>query len=123
MTISRCLALLLFSMLAVAARAEEYVDMYPGTLVISQGQAVLIRCDLVKNAYILVDADMQTAPYIEQVRQLGASLESPVSAIVVGSYKNVEGKNHLVVQSIEEVRKGRSCHLMPPKEPFNITFP
>jgi len=65
---------------------------------------------------------MQAVPYIEQIRQLGASLASPVSAIVVGSYKNIEGKNHLVVRSIEEIRKGRSCHLVPPREPFNLKF-
>lgn len=116
------LAAFFFSMLASAALAEEYLDIYPGTLVISQGQPVLIRCDLVKNAYILVGPDMQTSSYVEQIRQLGASLESPVSVIVVGAYKNVDGKNHLVVQSLEEIRKGRSCHLVPPREPFNIEF-
>ncbi|WAW10559.1 hypothetical protein NB640_02555 [Oxalobacter vibrioformis] len=122
MKICRYLAVVFLSMMAAGALAEDMVDMYPGTLVISQGLPVLIRCDLVKNAYILADADMQAAPYIEQIRQLGASLESPVCAIVVGSYKNIEGKNHLVVQSIEEIQKGRSCHLMPPREPLNIRF-
>lgn len=119
----RYLAAFFFSMLAGAAWAEEYVDMYPGTLALSQGQPVLIRCDLVKNAYILVDADMKTSSYVEQIRQLGASLESPVSVIVLGAYRSIDGRNHIVVKSIEEIRKGRSCHLVPPKEPFNIKFP
>ena len=104
------------------AWAGNFVDVFFGTLVISQGQPVLVRCDLVKNAYILVDADMQMAPWVREIRQLDASLSSPVSAVVIGAYKNVDGKNHLVVQTIGEIRKGSSCHLLPPKEPLNIEF-
>ncbi len=51
MKICRYLALVFLSMMATGTLAEDMVDMYPGTLVISQGQPVLIRCDLVKRLY------------------------------------------------------------------------
>lgn len=118
----RYLAVLVFWFLAKNGWAGEGMDIFPGTLVIWHDQPVLIRCDLVKNAYILVDGDMQTSSYVEQIRKLSASLESPVSAVISGSYRNVGGKNYLVVQSIKTIRKGSSCHLIPPEEPLNIEF-
>ena len=119
----RYFAAVFFSLCAVTAQADDYVDLFPGTLVIWQDQPVLIRCDLLKNAYVLVDHNMQTAPYLEQIRELQASIESPVSARVYGSYRQIDGKNHLVVKSMENIRKGDSCHLVPPRFPLNITFP
>ncbi|MDL2284305.1 hypothetical protein LJC19_04090 [Oxalobacter sp. OttesenSCG-928-P03] len=121
--IFHCFLAVLFSVFALSAQAGEYVDMFPGTLVIWEDKPVLIRCDLVKNAYVLVDSDLQTAPYLEQVKELQASIESPVSARVYGSYREINGMNHLVVRSMENIRKGDSCHLVPPKLPLNITFP
>ncbi len=120
MRLRRYVVMGFFLFCAAGVRAGDFADIFPGTLLVWQDQPVLIRCDLGQSAYILVDANMRTAPWLEQINKLDASLASPVSAVVVGSYRKVDGKNHLVVKSIEKIRKGHSCHLVPPHEPFNF---
>ncbi len=101
------------------ARAQA-VDMFPGTLAVYQGRPVLIRCDLVKNAYVLMDVAGKSDAYLKLIGELGAGLQKPVEARVFASYRSVDGLNVLVVDRIENITPNSSCHLFPPAEPLNI---
>ena len=124
MAVCRCVFLFvsLFFLATDPARASV-VDVFSGTLAVYQGRPVLIRCDLVKNAYVLVDASGSSATYLKQLEALGAGLQKPVEARVFGSYRTVDGFNVLVVDRIENIMPGSSCHFGPPTEPLNIKAP
>lgn len=85
-------------------------DIFPGTLEIRDGKPLLIRCDLVKNTYLLVDKDGNVDVWLKQIEKLGITPENPYQATVLGDARMEGNTVILTVDSIEDIKPG-SCHL------------
>lgn len=95
--------------LAASVPAAWSRDLFIGTLEIHDGKPMLVRCDLVKNTYLLVDASGSSEVYLKQLTELGASPEKPFQANVFGDARMDDSTIFLTVDSIEDITAG-SCH-------------
>ena len=98
-----------FALLLVLAMPASGKDLFTGTLEVREGKPMLVRCDLVKNTYLLVDAAGNSEVYLKQLTALGVSKETPFQATVIGDARMEGDAVILTVDSIEDI-KGGSCH-------------
>jgi hypothetical protein len=82
-------------------------DIYIGTLIVQDGQAVLKRCDIAENRYILGDAPDSKTNAIAKFLKSGATAYGEV----IGSYNDDDGVGRLAVYAIDNLTPGKSCHL------------
>lgn len=71
---------------------------------------MLIRCDLVKNTYFLVDKDGNFDIWLKQLKELGITPEKPYQATAFGDARMEGNTVILTVDSLEDIKQG-SCHL------------
>ncbi|HWW27840.1 MAG TPA: hypothetical protein VNZ85_18300 [Caulobacter sp.] len=96
---------------AVPALAQ---DLFIGTVEVRQDQVVLTRCDLAQNRYVLRDRQGGADKPVAKLRERLKTLKAPVYAEVIGEYVEVQGEegNGLDVIGLENVKAGKSCHLI-----------
>lgn len=105
----RVIRQILISVVTIAALHSGAVarDLYIGTLSVEAGKAVLKRCDIAENRYVLRDApDSETNAVAKLLKS-----DLPVYGQVIGSYDEDDGIGRLAVHAIENVTPGKSCHL------------
>ncbi len=88
------------------------LDVYIGTIETRNGKAHLIRCDLVKNEYILTDVDKSANGPVKRLMDKFGKQKPPIYAEVIGDYQEKDGKNILVAKAIQNIKQGKSCHLL-----------
>lgn len=102
---------ILFLLIAILfSPAVQAGDLFTGTLEIRDAKPILVRCDLVKNTYYLVDKDGNAEVYLKKLNALGVTPESPFQAQVFGEARMNGEAVILAVDSIENIEPG-SCHL------------
>lgn len=108
--------LILSLFLPVAAFAnstdpQESMDIFMGTLTIQDNKAILTRCDIAQNEYVLKDADWSKEKEVSGFLSKATTLKQPIYAEVIAAYKNEKDINILLVDSIENLTEAKSCHL------------
>lgn len=103
------LAALVATVWAAPALAQ---DLYIGTVAVEKDQVVLTRCDLVQNRYILRDGKEASEKPVAKLRERLKTLKAPVYVEVFGQYAEQGEDNALDVISLENIKAGKSCHLM-----------
>lgn len=104
----------LFLPLAVFANStdpKESMDIFIGTLTIKDKKAILTRCDIAANEYVLKDADWSQNKAVSRFLSKETKLKQPIYAEVIAAYKNENDTNVLLVDSIENLTEAKSCHL------------
>ena len=86
------------------------LDLFSGTFEIRDGKPLLVRCDLVRNTYILVDQNHSSAKYLKMLTKMGVAPGAVFQARVIADVEVKGDVNTLIVDSIDAVKKG-SCHL------------
>lgn len=104
------LFLLLIGILFQFSSTVHAGDLFIGTLEIRDDRPILVRCDLVKNTYFLVDKDGNAEVYLKQFRELGITPESPFQAQVFGDVHMDGEAVILTVNSIKNIVPD-SCHM------------
>ncbi len=100
------------AMTMLSATATHAQDIYIGTLSVEGSQLVLKRCDLVQNTYTLHDEKGDTNGAVSQFKKHAAHTRGIWYAEVAGVYEKREGKDALLVMSLDNVQAGKSCHLL-----------
>ncbi|MCH7313705.1 hypothetical protein [Acinetobacter sp. ANC 3882] len=108
--------LILSLFLPVAAFAnstdpQESMDIFIGTLSIKDKKAILTRCDIAANEYVLKDADWSQEKAVSRFLSKATKLKQPIYAEVIAAYKSEEDTNVLLVDSIDNLTEAKSCHL------------
>lgn len=84
-------------------------DVFMGTIAAKDGALVLTRCDVAQTRYALRDADGAAA--VSDLRAQTPAKAGFWYGEVVGDVVEADGAYTLVVQRIEGLRDGHSCHL------------
>jgi len=100
---------LVFALSAAPALAQ---DLYIGTVEVLKDQVVLTRCDLAQNRYILRDGKDASEKPVAKLRERLKTLKAPVYVEVFGQYAEQGEDNALDVIGLENIKAGKSCHLM-----------
>lgn len=87
-------------------------DLFIGTVEVQKDQVVLTRCDLAQNRYILRDGKDGREKPVADLRERLKTLKAPVYAEVFGQYVEIGEDNGLEVIGLENVKAGKSCHLI-----------
>ncbi|WP_288401281.1 hypothetical protein [uncultured Acinetobacter sp.] len=87
------------------------MDIFIGTLSIKDKNAILTRCDMAQNEYVLKDADWSNEKAVSDFLSKATTLKQPIYAEVIAAYKNEKDINILLVDSIENLTEAKSCHL------------
>lgn len=105
---------LVLAAIAVALSAAPALaqDLYIGTVEVLKDQVVLTRCDLVQNRYILRDGKDASEKPVAKLRDQLKTLKAPVYVEAFGQYAEQGEDNVLDVVSLENIKAGKSCHLM-----------
>ncbi|EPH32870.1 hypothetical protein L293_1047 [Acinetobacter gyllenbergii CIP 110306 = MTCC 11365] len=82
-----------------------------GTLTIKDNKAILTRCDIAQNEYVLKDADWSNEKAVSSFLSKATILKQPIYAEVIAAYKNEKDINILLVDSIDNLTEAKSCHL------------
>ena len=85
-------------------------ELFTGTLEINGDQPYLVRCDLVKNTYRVVDRNGDSTVWLAELKRLGVGR---VEAMMTGAIGEAEMRGEEVILKVEdlgEVKPG-SCHL------------
>lgn len=90
---------------------KENMDIFMGTLTIQDNKAILTRCDIAQNEYVLKDADWSKEKAVSSFLSKTTILKQPVYAEVIAAYKNEKDINILLVDSIDNLTEAKSCHL------------
>lgn len=90
---------------------KESMDIFIGTLSIKDKKAILTRCDIAANEYVLKDADWTNEKVISNFLSKAKKLKQPIYAEVIAAYKSENDTNILLVDSIENLTEAKSCHL------------
>lgn len=85
-------------------------DLFSGTLQINDGQPYLVRCDLAKNTYRLVDRNGDSAVWLAKLKRLGVERNGTMMTGVIGEADRRGEEDILKVEDLGEVKPG-SCHL------------
>ncbi len=107
--LSAAFALLTSALAAVASPAKAN-DIFIGTLSIENDAVVLKRCDAAQNTYLLRDADGADA--VAALRKQSPAAKGYWYGEVIGEYTEIDGKDALIVISIDSIEADRSCHLL-----------
>jgi len=95
------------------AAEDEYVDVFIGTLEIREGRPYLVRCDLVKNTYLLLNKKGTRDISLKKLAEIGVGERKRMQAHVWGDPEIVGNDLNnvtLKVHAIENIRPG-TCHL------------
>ena len=87
------------------------MDIFIGTLTVQDKKAILTRCDLTQNEYVLKDADWSKQKAVSSFLSKATTLKQPIYAEVIAAYKSEKDTNILLVYSIENLTEAKSCHL------------
>ncbi|USA47614.1 hypothetical protein NDN11_05730 [Acinetobacter sp. C26M] len=90
---------------------KESMDMFIGTLTIHDNKAILKRCDIAQNEYVLKDADWSKEKVVSSFLSKATKLKQPIYAEVIAAYKSEKDINILLIDSIENLTEAKSCHL------------
>ena len=101
---------LLAAALATIVSPAVANDVFIGTLSVEGDAVVLKRCDAAQNTYLLRDADDANA--VAALRKQPPASEGYWYGEVIGEYLDIEGRDGLVVSTIESVTADQSCHLL-----------
>lgn len=96
---------------ANSTEPKESMDIFIGTLTVQDKKAILTRCDLTQNEYVLKDADWSDQKAVSGFLSTAAKLKQPIYAEVIAAYKSEQDTNVLLVDSIENLTEAKSCHL------------
>ncbi|ESK57341.1 hypothetical protein [Acinetobacter tjernbergiae] len=96
---------------ANSTEPKEAMDIFIGTLTIQDKKAILTRCDLTQNKYVLKDADWSNKKAVSGFLSTAAKLKQPIYAEVIAAYTSEKDTNVLLVDSIENLTEAKSCHL------------
>jgi hypothetical protein len=100
-----------FTTFANSPDPKESMDIFMGTLTIQDNKAILTRCDIAQNEYVLKDADWSKEKAVSSFLSKATKLKQPIYAEVIAAYKNEKDINILLVDSIENLTESKSCHL------------
>lgn len=100
-----------FTTFANSPDPKESMDIFIGTLTIQNNKAMLTRCDIAQNEYVLKDADWSKHKAVSSFLSKGKKLKQPIYAEVIAAYKSEKDINILLVDSIENLTEAKSCHL------------
>ncbi|WP_109440924.1 hypothetical protein [Acinetobacter haemolyticus] len=100
-----------FTTFANSPDPEESMDIFIGTLTIQDNKAILTRCDIAQNEYVLKDADWSQEKAVAGFLANATKLKQPIYAEVIAAYKSEKDINILLVDSIENQTEAKSCHL------------
>lgn len=90
---------------------KENMDIFIGTLTIKDKKAILTRCDIAANEYVLKDADWSKEKAVSRFLSKATELKQPIYAEVIAAYKSEKDTNVLLVDSIDNLTEAKSCHL------------
>ncbi|WAU75725.1 hypothetical protein [Acinetobacter sp. TR3] len=96
---------------ANSTEPKETMDIFIGTLTVQDKKAILTRCDLTQNEYVLKDADWSKQKAVSSFLSKATTLKQPIYAEVIAAYKSEKDTNILLVDSIENLTEAKSCHL------------
>lgn len=99
-----------FSLSALSGLSQAQ-DIYIGTIEFKKNSVELRRCDVGGNHYVLLDPKEQKEGAVKQLKNKHSSEPAPLYGEVIGTYQGKGGKNQIVVQSVENLTPGKSCHL------------
>lgn len=100
-----------FTTFANSPDPKESMDIFMGTLTIQNNKAILTRCDIAQNEYVLKDADWSKKKAVSGFLSNATKLKQPIYAEVIAAYKSEKDINILLVDSIENLTEAKSCHL------------
>ncbi|MEN4983673.1 hypothetical protein [Acinetobacter modestus] len=100
-----------FTAFANSPDPKESMDIFIGTLTIQDNKAILKRCDIAQNEYVLKDADWSKEKAVSDLLSKATKLKQPIYAEVIAAYKSEKDINILLVDSIENLTEAKSCHL------------
>lgn len=100
------------ALIALAAVPAYAQDLYIGTVEVQKDQVILVRCDLVQNRYVLRDGKDARDKPVAALRERLKTLKAPVYVEVFGQYAEQGEDNALDVIGLENIKAGKSCHLM-----------
>ncbi|WP_336943769.1 hypothetical protein [Acinetobacter modestus] len=100
-----------FTTYANPTNPKENMDIFMGTLTIKDNKAILTRCDIAQNEYVLKDADWSKQKAVSGFLSKATKLKQPIYAEVIAAYKSEKDINILLVDSIENLTEAKSCHL------------
>lgn len=100
-----------FTTFANSTNPKESMDIFIGTLTIQDNKAILTRCDMAQNEYVLKDADWSNEKAVSGFLSKATTLKQPIYAEVIAAYKNEKDINILLVDSIDNLTEAKSCHL------------
>lgn len=104
--------MLVFLCLLLFPSAAQARDLFTGTLEIRDGKPLLIRCDAVKNTYVLEDAEGNTTVWLKRLEKLGITRETPYQATAIGDVRDFNAElAFLTTERLENIQPG-SCHLL-----------
>lgn len=100
-----------FTTFANSPDPKESMDIFMGTLTIQNNKAILTRCDIAQNEYVLKDSDWSKEKAVSGFLSNATKLKQPIYAEVIAAYKSEKDINILLVDSIENLTEAKSCHL------------
>ncbi|MCH7380301.1 MULTISPECIES: hypothetical protein [Acinetobacter] len=100
-----------FTTFANSPDPKESMDIFIGTLTIQDNKAILTRCDIAQNEYVLKDADWSKQKAVSGFLSKATKLKQPIYVEVIAAYKSEKDINILLVDSIENLTEAKSCHL------------
>ena len=100
-----------FTTFANSPDPKESMDIFIGTLTIQDNKAILKRCDIAQNEYVLKDADWSKQKAVSGFLSKATTLKQPIYAEVIAAYKSEKDTNVLLVDSIDNLTEAKSCHL------------
>ncbi|OJU69232.1 MAG: hypothetical protein BGN93_07455 [Acinetobacter sp. 39-4] len=100
-----------FTTYANPTNPKENMDIFMGTLTIQDNKAILTRCDIAQNEYVLKDADWSKEKAVSGFLSKATKLKQPIYAEVIAAYKSEKDINILLVDSIDNLTEAKSCHL------------
>ena len=107
-----CGAVVMAVALLLRADPLHAQDIYTGTLHVDADGLLLRRCDLAGNHYRLRDAESATHSPVAAYLADPQHRNGIWIADVVGEYQRVGEIDRLVVEALENLQPGSSCHLL-----------
>jgi hypothetical protein len=90
---------------------KESMDIFIGTLTVQNKKAILTRCDIAQNKYVLKDANWSDEKAVADFLAKAKALKQPIYAEVIAAYKSENETHVLLVDSFENLTEAKSCHL------------
>jgi hypothetical protein len=105
--------LLALLLVAPAASAQDRaLDLWIGTIESEQNTLYLKRCDLAQNRYKLKELDASSGLLLSQLDVKKLKKGQHLVAEIVAEYRSENDRDILVIDSIQTIKVGESCHLI-----------